>query len=190
MAAEARPIPDGLHVAIISASATTSAIRALIETTQANVKTSILSKEEFTEINDTMRDQISMLTRPLDDLKQIIHREELWRKGILPDDIYREMSSILFSYGTVNGILDMLEYEVSEGGDMDVVNKTGVNSAYSELLVVLRDMERRWDAFLTRVDPLMAGQAMNHRGGYRKRKQRTQRKQRKQKHCKTHRKRK
>jgi len=186
MAAEAGPIPENLRVAIINASAATSAIRALIETTQADVKTAILPKEEFTEINNIMRDQISRLISGSSQLEQTIKREG---ESMLPDFIRREILSILFSYTVVNGSLDQLENDVDQGGEY--VNKRDLNSAYIGLVATLMEMERQWNVVLTEIEATRAGQAVNHRGGYRKRKQRTQRKQRKQrkqKHCKTQRK--
>jgi hypothetical protein len=186
MAAEATPIPENLLVAIINASAATSAIRALIETTQGNVEN--LSLDAFMVINNTMLLTILRLSYALKDPDQTIRRDRLWAPGVLPPAISRDISSIPMSYRRVELLLQKLTDDVyAEEDAADNFDMNVVNVAYTESIEVLRAMEEEWQSLLAVINPMMAGPAM-HNGGYRKRKQRTQRKQHKQKHRKTHRK--
>jgi hypothetical protein len=193
MAAAATPIPENLHVAIINASAATSAIRALIETTQGNVEN--ISLDAFIVINNTMLLTILRLSYALNGPDETIRKDRLWAPGVLPPAISRDISSIPMSYRRVELLLQKLtddvyaeEEDAADNFDMNIVNE-----AYTESIEVLRTMEAQWQSLLAVINPMMAGPAMNNNGGYRKRKQRTQRKQRKQhkqKHCKTQSKRK
>lgn len=184
MAAEATPIPENLLVAIINASAATSAIRALIERTQESVEN--LSLDAFIVINNTMQLTILRLSYALNDPNETIIRSRLWVPGVLPEAVSRAISSIPMSYRSVELSLQKLTEDVYDADDFDM---NLVNVAYTESIEVLREMEAQWDALLARIDPARGGPAM-HNGGYRKRKQRTQCKQHKQKHRKTQRKRK
>jgi len=189
MAAEAGPIPENLYVAIINASAATSAIRALIETTQGNVEN--LSLDAFININNTMLLTILRLSYALNGPNETIRKNRLWAPGVLPPAISGAISRIPMSYRSVEFLLQRLTDDVyAEEDDANNFDMNVVNVAYTESIEVLRRMEAEWDALLTLIDPTRAGPAM-HNGGYRKRKQRTQRKQHKQhkqKHRKTYRK--
>ena len=192
MAAEAGPIPENLYVAIINASAATSAIRALIETTQGSVEN--LSLDAFININNTMLLTILRLSYALNGPNETIRKDRLWAPGVLPPAISRNISSIPMSYRRVELLLQKLTDDVYAEEDdaedaADNFDMNIVNEAYTESIEVLRAMEEEWQSLLAVINPMMAGPAM-HNGGYRKRKQRTQRKQHKQKHCKTQRKRK
>ena len=189
MAAAASEIPDDLLPMIRAASTATTDIRDLIEKRKKNSDEIItINEPEINSITVNLGRPVSELYRPIGSLKSIIQKRRTLRNGDPRKDICNKASDILSLYPDVDLILQQLGIETHQEDNTAAVNKSHVNYAYTELLRPLREMETRWNTLITEIEATRAGQAVNHRGGYRKRKQRTQRKQRKQrkqKHCKT-----
>jgi hypothetical protein len=195
MAAAASEIPDDLLPMIRAARTSTTAIRELIEERQIESKKSIITVGEINEITANIGGELYNLGRPIRTLKSIARNGYTLNKDDPRKDICNKVSSIVRLYPSLNMIAMQVVVEGTNQEDTTILNKTQVNAIYDTMLRPLREMEREWNDLIAEIEATRAGQAVNHRGGYRKRKQRTQRKQRKQrkqhkqKHCKTQRKR-
>ncbi len=80
MAAEATPIPENLLQNIRDAREAASAVRTLIQTTQAALlaENSILSKQDIIDNINNMKDQIHYLTsRSESNIRQILHTGQM-----------------------------------------------------------------------------------------------------------------